>query len=162
MTTNKKEKETVYRIEKVDLRDQQCQEVDKICWEVKNVYNEAVFAIRQFLIFENVSPDDLFSDDWEERQKNLTKYGVGESGKWLRYGELDKMFKQHIDSKHPYRKLHSQVAQQTLKMVDQNFQSTFQSFKAYKKNPDRFNGKPNLPKYKHKLKGRCIAKFPKQ
>ena len=49
-----------------------------------------------------------------------------------------------------YSILPSQTAQQTLKMVDRNWKSFFNSLKDYKINPHKYEGKPKPPNYKKK------------
>ena len=49
-----------------------------------------------------------------------------------------------------YKSLPSQAAQQTIKQVDNAFKAFFQANKDYKKHPDKYNGKPKIPKYKEK------------
>lgn len=44
----------------------------------------------------------------------------------------------------------SSSAQQCLKLLDKNWKSFFQSIKDYKKNPNKYLGRPKLPKYKSK------------
>lgn len=68
------------------------------------------------------------------------------NGKWLRYKDLDKQLK---DNKN-YKYLPTQTSQQILKLLEKNWKSFFKSIKDWKKNPDKYNGKPNLPKYKNK------------
>ena len=58
-----------------------------------------------------------------------------------------------------YRSLPSKVAQLVIEQVSQVFQSYFAALKEYKKNPNKFLGKPKLPKYKHKEKGRNIVSY---
>ena len=53
-----------------------------------------------------------------------------------------------------YQNLPSKVAQLVIKQVSKVFKSYFAAIKEYKKNPQKFLGKPKLPKYKHKEKGR--------
>jgi len=80
------------------------------------------------------------------------------NGKWIRYNELDK-----IAQKWPeYKKLPAQTSQQILKLLDINWKSFFRAIKVWAKNPERFDGRPKLPKYKHKIKGRNIVVFTKQ
>lgn len=49
-----------------------------------------------------------------------------------------------------YKQLYSQTAQQVLQQVDNSFKSFFKANKAYKKYPEKFLGKPKIPKYKEK------------
>ena len=46
----------------------------------------------------------------------------------------------------------AQTSQQTIKLLHKNWKSFFVSIKDWSKNKDKYNGKPNLPKYKHKTK----------
>ena len=54
-----------------------------------------------------------------------------------------------------YRDLGSNVGQQTLRLLDKNWKSFFVAIKDWKKNPQKYLGKPNLPRYKNK-NGRCV------
>lgn len=49
-----------------------------------------------------------------------------------------------------YKQLYSQTAQQVLQQVDNSFKSFFKANKSYKKHPEKFLGKPKIPKYKEK------------
>ena len=53
-----------------------------------------------------------------------------------------------------YQRLPTKVAQLVIKQVSKVFKSYFAALREYKKNPQKFLGKPKLPKYKHKEKGR--------
>jgi putative transposase len=68
------------------------------------------------------------------------------NNKWIRYNTLANMIK---DSE-PYRDLGSNVGQQTLKLLDQNWKSFFVSIKDWSKHPEKYLGRPKLPKYKNK------------
>ena len=76
------------------------------------------------------------------------------NGNWIRYNQLDKM----LQPSENYRQLPSMVAQQVLRLLDKNWLSFFRSIKEWKKHPDRYLGKPSLPKYKDK-DGEYIAVF---
>ncbi|KKC30648.1 transposase [Caldanaerobacter subterraneus subsp. pacificus DSM 12653] len=55
-----------------------------------------------------------------------------------------------------YKNLPAQTAQQTLRLLDRNWKSFFRAIKEWEKDKSKFNGKPNLPKYKKK-NGRSVA-----
>ena len=58
---------------------------------------------------------------------------------------------------HPaYQALPAKVSQQILMILDKNWQAFFAAVKAYKTEPTKFTGRPKLPKYKDKIKGRNI------
>jgi putative transposase len=58
-----------------------------------------------------------------------------------------------------YKQLPQNVSTQTLKLTFQNINSYFKAIKSYNKNPNKFLGKPKLPKYKDSIKGRIIAVY---
>ena len=91
--------------------------------KAKNLYNHANYLIRQ----------EFFKNN-----------------KWLRYGELDKILKGDLVYD-DYRQMPSaQSAQQLLRLVDKVWVSFFRSIKDWSKNPDKYLGKPKVPKYKSK------------
>jgi len=93
--------------------------IAELCHLSKNLYNEANYIIRQ----------ELF-----------------ESGKWIRYNELNKRLK---DSEN-YKSLPAQTAQQTLKLVDKSWNSFSKAIEEWKKHPEKFKGQPGIPSYKKK------------
>lgn len=66
--------------------------------------------------------------------------------KYIKYYDMAKTLK----ITDPYKQLMSQASQCTLQMLDRCWQSFFVTSKEYEKNPDKFLGKPRLPKYKKK------------
>ena len=108
-------------------------ELDEASFKSKNLYNSTVYAIRQHFF---------------------------QTEKYLSYATLQKQFQ---DSKQQdYTMLPSKVAQQTMKQVDTNFRAFFKALKAYKSNPSKFQGRPKLPKYKHKTDGRFVLIYTNQ
>lgn len=65
------------------------------------------------------------------------------NGRWIRYRELAKTLK----SSDPYKELMSQPAQQTLGMLDAVWKSFFAGIKDWKAHPEKYLGRPKLPKY---------------
>ena len=68
------------------------------------------------------------------------------TGKWLRYYKLWQILK---DSD-VYKALPAQTAQQTLRLLDKAWKSFFKAIKVWKKEPEKFEEKPGIPKYKKK------------
>ena len=95
----------------------------EFCHRSKNLYNHGNYLIRQTFI---------------------------EDGKWLRYGEVDRLLK--ADAEYPdYREMPTaQTAQQTLRLLDKNWTSFFAAIKDWKAHPEKYKGRPKLPKYKPK------------
>ncbi|HBT50333.1 MAG: putative transposase [Caldanaerobacter subterraneus] len=82
----------------------------------------------------------------------ITRQEFINNKKWIRYRDLNKMLKEH----ETYKNLPAQTAQQTLRLLDRNWKSFFRAIKEWEKDKSKFNGKPNLPKYKKK-NGRSVA-----
>jgi len=80
--------------------------------------------------------------------------------KIINYSMMDKIIKR--DYPEVYKGLPAQSSQQVLRLVEKNWKSFFKSLKEYKKNPEKFKGRPKLPKYKDKEKGLNIVIFTNQ
>lgn len=97
--------------------------LDEFCFKSKNLYNQANYIIRQEFI---------------------------NNGKWIRYNELDKLLKEE-NNDYDYRNMPSSAtSQQCLRLLDKNWTSFFRAIKDYNKNPNKYLGRPKLPKYKSK------------
>ena len=107
-------------------------ECDKLCFLSKNLYNYANYVVRQ-----------SFTDK--------------ENSKYLNYYEINKLVKDNID----YCSLPRKVSNQTLMMLDKNWKGFFTSIKSYNKDNSKFKGKPRIPKYLDKEKGRYITTYEK-
>ena len=121
----------VIRTEKYIMRpdDPYYEQMDQMCFNAKNLYNQSNYIVRQEFI---------------------------KSGKWIRYEELDAITKE-IEDYPDYKKMPgAQSAQQTLRQLDRDWSSFFKAIKDWKAHPEKYLGRPNLPKYKHKEKGRCV------
>ena len=90
---------------------------------VKNLYNHANFLVRNEFV---------------------------STGKWLRYGDLEKRLRNDVDYPDYKNMPAAQSAQQTLQLLDKNWKSFFNAIKDWSKNKDKYSGRPKLPKYKPK------------
>lgn len=90
---------------------------------VKNLYNHANFLVRNEFV---------------------------STGKWLRYGDLEKRLRNDVDYPDYKNMPAAQSAQQTLQLLDKNWKSFFNATKDWSKNKDKYSGRPKLPKYKPK------------
>jgi putative transposase len=108
-------------------------ECDRICFLSKNLYNQALYRV-------------------------IKHYE--ETGLYKNYNSLVKELasEKQID----FTSLNTKVSQQTLMILDKNMKSFFKSLSEYKKCPSKFTGSPQLPKFKHKKKGRNIVVFTNQ
>jgi transposase len=104
------------------------QQIDRLCFLSKNLYNYANYQLRQAFIFEKI---------------------------YLGYNKLYHLVKNSSD----YKAMPAKVSQQVLRLLDKNWKSFFEANKAYKIAPDKFTGRPSLPKYKDKVKGRNLLVY---
>ena len=93
------------------------------CYIAKNIYNHANYLIRQTFVKTN---------------------------KYLTYKKVEKLL--HDDVEYPdYWDLGlANSSQQILRVLDRNWKSFFKSIKDWKSHPEKYLGRPKLPKYKKK------------
>lgn len=75
------------------------------------------------------------------------------NNKYLSSVEVYHQIKTSID----YKVLPAKVSNQVLKVLERNWKSFCAAIKEYKKSPEKFLGRPKLPKYKDKTKGRNVV-----
>src|SRR5215472_5653657 len=78
--------------------------------------------------------------------------------KYLPYAEIFHRVK-HLDC---YRALPAKVSNSILILIHKNWVSFFKGLEEWKQHPEKFTGRPSLPGYKHKEKGRNILIYDKQ
>ena len=78
-------------------------------------------------------------------------YGWG----YVNYNEMNRLMKSQV----AYKALPAKVSQQILMVLDKNWKSFFEAVKAYKADSSKFTGRPKLPKYKDKTKGRNLLVY---
>ena len=90
--------------------------IDEMCFQSKNIYNEANYLIRQ---------------------------------KFIESGEIIKRFDMQTIMKDEscYKALGSNTGQVTIQKLDQNWKSFLIAVKDWSKNPNKYLGKPRIPKY---------------
>jgi putative transposase len=79
-------------------------------------------------------------------------------GVYLNYPEMHRRMKDH----EAYHALPAKVAQWVLQILDKNWQSFFEALSAWRKDPSQFLGRPKLPGYKDKQKGRNLLVYTTQ
>jgi putative transposase len=101
-------------------------------------------------------------DELAFKSKNLynaANYAIRQSfvygWSYINYNEMNRLMKSH----QAYKALPAKVSQQILMILDKNWKSFFEAVKAYKTEPSKFTGRPKLPKYKDKVKGRNILVY---
>jgi len=73
-------------------------------------------------------------------------------GVYLNYNQMHQLMKAHP----AYQALPRKVSQQVLRTLDKNWQSFFRAMAQWREHPEKFSGRPSLPKYKDKQKGRNL------
>ena len=64
-----------------------------------------------------------------------------------------------VKSSDAYQGLPRKVSNQVLIQLDTAWSAFFEAMEAYQEHPERFTGRPQLPKYKHKTSGRNLLVF---
>ena len=95
-------------------------EFEKLCRNANNLYNATMYCVRQSFF----------------------------AGKILTYPEVNKQFikEKQVD----YYSLPTKVSQQVQRNVAAAWKSYFSEIRDYKKNPSKYQGKPNIPGYREK------------
>jgi putative transposase len=117
----------------ISKKDPRWKLIDAAAWFSKNIYNAANYLVRQSYLS-----------------------GAG----YLNYNAIEKRFKQRdllSDQQLPLK-----VVQQVLKQVDHDWQAYFAAKAVWEAAPEQFLGKPRMPKYKDKTKGRNVLVYTQQ
>ncbi|WP_293160989.1 hypothetical protein [Okeania sp. SIO2C9] len=76
--------------------------------------------------------------------------------KKLNFNELN----QKVSNSDDYQVLPTKVSKQIIRRLDKSWSSYFSYLREWKKQQNKFLGKPKIPKYKHKTKSRNILPYP--
>ncbi len=74
------------------------------------------------------------------------------------YNDIQK----NLQSQSDYKAMPAKVSQQVLMIIEKNWKSFLAANNAYKETPSKFKGRPRLPGYKHKIKGRNVVVYTRQ
>lgn len=107
--------------------------IDDLCWKSKNIYNYGNYIIRQEFI----------------STSKLKEEGLIEHANWIQYNALYQICK----NSDAYIALGG-IAQATLRKLEKNWKSFFESIKDYQIHHEKYQGRPKIPKYLNKEKGR--------
>lgn len=110
----------VQRVEIIMLKGMNLKEAQHWCHLAKNLYNAANYEMRQSFIAGD------------------RKSGYQISTEFAKNNQSD------------YRALPAQCSQQIINLLEKNWKSFFKSVKDWKKNPNKYKGRPKLPRYKKK------------
>ena len=110
----------VQRVEIIMLKGRNKKEAQRLCHLSKNLYNSSNYEMRRSFI----------ADDRKSGYQISTEFAK--------------------DNQTDYRALPAQCSQQIINLLEKNWKSFFKSVKDWKKNPNKYKGRPKLPKYKDK------------
>lgn len=135
--------------------------LDEACQNAKNLYNTTNFFIRQvFTAFGRNEPlqplQQHVMDILDSQLEAMNEIrGVNNRARpferpsqeksFVSYSFLDALFK--VMEQPDYRALPAQSSQGIMKVVFQNWKGFFASMKDYRKHPEKYSGKPNIPGY---------------
>jgi putative transposase len=92
---------------------------------------------------------------------NLSLYKIKESLKDNNYDILNNLY-HHIKNEECFSALPNKVSTETIRKIQTIYKSFFASVKDFNKNPSKYKGSPNQPKFLHKTKGRFIIGYNNQ
>lgn len=133
---------------------------DRLTKAANNLYNAALFRVRQVLTFTNKPQSQWTANEWEvfhELESALPlmnqvskhqHYQMPSAGKtFLSYMFLNTLL--HVTNNPDYtsENISAHTAQATLKKVVANMKSFYAAIREYSKAPEKFTGRPKLPKY---------------
>lgn len=110
----------VQRVEIIMLKGKNLKEAQHWCHLSKNLYNTANYEMRQSFIAGQKKSNYQISTEFAKNNQS------------------------------DYRALPAQCSQQIINLLEKNWKSFFKSVKDWKKNPNKYKGRPKLPKYKDK------------
>ena len=113
------------------------QELDHLLFLSKNLYNKALYEVRQYYFQAKDDPSIRY--------------------KYLNYYALDKLLKERDDV--DYRALLINTSQEVLKIVNQNFCSFFKLLSMKRERISSYPNKVQIPKYLDKVKGRQVLTY---
>lgn len=115
---------TVTRTEQIHIPFNE--HISHLCHIAKNLYNQALYDIRQVYFHNLKNPTD--------KQRIPT------------YNNLAGKYKKTEN----YKQLYSSTAQSVLKVLDRSWKSYWEGIKEFKIHPSKFTGRPRIPGYKKK------------
>ena len=116
---------------------------DDVCRHSKNLYNAALFIIRNNFTAQKkdiLTPNEQYVHD----EISLLHADVGAV---ISYNQLERLMRL-TNNPDFFAGLPMQTAQQAVRQAAQDFRNWLKSLKEYKKTPSRFKAKPRMPHYK--------------
>lgn len=136
--------------------------LDDFSFKAKNLYNNGLFYVRQYYIYQRNLKEGKSIENLEIPDKIISY--MKDKGNYINYNSLDYLAKQLNNSlTEDYKSLPlASASQSVLKQLSTNWLSFFKSLKSYNKNPDKYNSRPKIPKYLDKENGRFVFSLTNQ
>jgi len=108
---------------------------------------------KQNKLFKEIDTLAFLSKNLYNAANYLIRQEFISNNKYLSNREVYHLIKASVD----YKALPAKVSNQVLRVLERNWKSFLAASREFKINPKKFLGKPKLPKYKDKIKGRNIV-----
>ena len=108
---------------------------------------------KQNKLFKEIDTLAFLSKNLYNAANYLIRQEFISNNKYLSNSEVYHLIKASVD----YKALPAKVSNQVLRVLERNWKSFLAASREFKINPKKFLGKPKLPKYKDKIKGRNIV-----
>jgi len=108
---------------------------------------------KQNKLFKEIDTLAFLSKNLDNAANYLIRQEFINNNKYLSNSEVYHLIKASVD----YKALPAKVSNQVLRVLERNWKSFLAASREFKINPKKFLGKPKLPKYKDKIKGRNIV-----
>lgn len=153
----------------ININHKYYKECDDLCFRSKNLYNTALYTIRQnYFNYIKAKTDDsikvydiengkLIADNYKEVYEGIINRNITTNKAVLDNVILDKLFNR--TNNHDFRALPSKVSKQVLIRVNQNYKSFFNALTDYLQQPKKYKARPQIPGYKDSINGRNIVVF---
>ena len=141
--------------------------IDEYSYRAKNLYNACNYIIKQSSrISYKLSKEEVL-ENWEQEfidnlNQQIDIYNQsGKKPKNIKHISKDNGYvvdayflSWYLKATEEYKQLYSVCSQQIIQILCRNWKAYYQSIKDYKRNPNKYLGKPRPPKYLDKEQGR--------
>lgn len=158
------------RVEKHIIKDKTIiKQIDSLCFKSKNLYNVAMYYIRQGLSYKQENPHEnvkLFVEKFNNNilalnEKKNKSYKIITKENYFIHKYTLVAYLRFINDP-DFRSLPSASAAVVVMRACEKWEEFFKSIKEYNKNPSKYTGRPKPPKYKDKESGRFMLSFPNE
>lgn len=125
-------------------KDADYQKVDELCIKAKNIYNSVIYICKQDFFYRLENKIPYSKGTYSPTAKKSTLYSKAEN-KVYQNESIISLIASNYESE--YRALPLTVVNSVIHKACQTFQAFIAAHLDYKKNPQKYTGKPKLPRY---------------